>query len=224
MIGSICEAKAKAERLGVFLPNVYSVKKLEESIRKDPVFSGFKVDVYGRVKDLLAIHKKDPYDVVIAPSPVSKLFAGMDSSLQFHQNGSNKRKLVVVSVDSKWDRSRFKKGAIVAIDQTGDRKTAKEYIKNILRIKFLRVKLVNKGADLFPMLSLGNANYMLIDEVDLTNLTKTTDFNFTVVHSIVDDNPKVLVKSNDLSLIKRLSGISLQAFLDHGYQKAEGDK
>ncbi|WP_207912309.1 hypothetical protein [Pseudobacteriovorax antillogorgiicola] len=203
--------------MGVFLPHIYSVKELEALIKEDATLKGYEVKIFARVKDLLATHKSDAFDVVLLPASVkgNKQIGNMEPQFTLLRKGKNLGKLLLVTLKGA-DKG---KKSVAAIDEAGKRKASKSIVKERLNGKIKRIKLVKKGLDLVPMLSLGNVNHILIDEHDLEIVKKQSEAQFEIIETLEIEAPIFFVKKDQKGKHDGLLKVEAKTISKFGYDK-----
>ena len=204
--------------MGVFLPHIYSIREFDSILKSDPALKKYKIKIFGRIKDLLALHKFSPYDVMILPDYFSQNPpAGMEPKFVFLQNGKPIHRSHVATLADFSENGQ--KLSMAAIDFVGNRRKSKERVKDITAMGIKRIKLVKKGIDLYPMLILANVTHILIDEIDMNRVVSESEVKLTTVKSIEVGNPVILVKKGVTKNYSGLLNIKSQTFKSLGYEK-----
>ena len=149
----------------------------------------------------------------------ARYIAGFEPIFQFTLNDKKSFKYSVISIESKWDSTKLNEGSVGIVDEVG-RKNIKPYMEEIMAgKKFKRIKQVGKVADLFPLLSLGNVNYIIIAPHDLDILkrefaTKT----YKIVDTIDINYPVLSIKTSyDVKKAEKFEKISKIALKTLGF-------
>ncbi len=155
---------AGKQSLGVFLASESNPLDVEKALKKDKIFSQFDITVFAQYKDFELAVAKVPFDIAILPSIYFKTSKDKAYSpgLQFTRKGEMHFRYQVFSMDKDWDIKRLGEGSIGFVEEI-DRQQAKVLVKDLLDGKeFKRIKPVPRSQDLYPMLALGNSNYIMI--------------------------------------------------------------
>ena len=203
---------AFAKSMGVFLPHVYSVRELESITKKDRVLSGFSTKIFARVTDLLASHESDEFDILLLPAGFGKI-ADKSPKYQLMRQGSTRRTIHLVKIKG----SSKRKLSAAVIDIYGDRRRSKKRAQQFLPPNIRKVKLVKKGADLYPMLSLNNVSHIMIDGFDLQRVRTQSEAPLEIVKSFQDQNPIFYVPIDEP--FNELQNIEEKTLKIIGYQK-----
>lgn len=150
------------ETLGVFLATEISPNQLERVLKKDKALQDFDIKVYSQIKDFTIANEVDPFDFVILPSVFFKFNKNFQASYQFTYKGEKTFRYHVLSLEKEWTVQRMQEGTVGLIEEV-ERQHSKILVQEILEGKyFKRMKQVSRVQDLYPMLALGNSNYILI--------------------------------------------------------------
>lgn len=171
------------ERLAIFYPTVQETREIQKVLGSDDALHGVSTSAFAKFDDFTFALEAENFQFAILPSVTPRFLPEFEPLLQFTVSNSRTFKYSVISIDSKWDKSRLSEGIAGIVDEVG-RKNIKFHVEGLMAGKrFKRIKKVGKLVDLFPLLSLGNVDYILIAPGDLDSLKK--DFA-TKTYKIVD--------------------------------------
>ena len=147
---------------------------------------------------------------MIAPSEYLDYNKKYKGAAQFQMKGKTSFKYDVVSISKDWDASKIEKGSVGVVQVLG-RKETKKQLKALVGKKFKKIKRVTKIEDLFPLLALENANYILISphayqavkdkfRADINYIKKSKDVGFPVIAVAAGASAKDLHKINKNTL------------------------
>lgn len=220
--GALIVPSAQAKSIGVFLPHVYSVKELQSVLEKDKTLGKYEIQVFARMKDLLATHNSSAFEILLVPGSFAKHRPNeMKPSHTLIRNGKAEINLHIVKLK---DVKISNNHSIAAIDELGDRRQSKTMIKSRILNKIRRIKLVKKGVDLYPMLNLNNVTHILIDDTDMKKIMKESEVDFEIVDTITTPSPVFLTKSGRPKDYEELIQIEQTTFSFLGYDKVGTSK
>ncbi|MDQ3235283.1 MAG: hypothetical protein M3Q07_26025 [Pseudobdellovibrionaceae bacterium] len=187
---------AAAERIAIYYPTTHEVRDIQKTLGGDPALSGITANAFARFEDFTFSLGSDPYEFAILPSVLPRYLPEFEPVFQFTLGSAKSFKYSIISIDSKWDKSKLATGVGGMVDEVG-RKNIKLYVESLMAgQKFKRIKQVGKVIDLFPMLSLGNVDYIVISPRDLEHLKKEfTTRTYKVVDTIEVDYPVLCIKN-----------------------------
>ncbi len=180
-----------ASKMAVFFPSTVSVTHIQKALSVDPTYKDFEVTVYKKFRDFNSVVKNIKPEVIIAPAEFLDYNTSYKGVAQLQMKGKRTFQYDVISIDKKWDASKIKSGSIGVV-QVLDRKETKQQIKKIVGNSFKKIKRVTKIEDLFPLLALENANYILISphaynavkdkfRADVTYVLKSKEIGFPII-------------------------------------------
>lgn len=204
------------ERLAIFYPTSQETREIQKVLGNDQALQGIAMSAFAKLDDLSYALESEEFHFAILPSVTPRYLPAFEPLLQFTVNNSSTFRYSVISINTKWDKSRLSEGIAGIVDEVG-RKNIKLHVDALMAGKrFKRIKQVGKLIDLFPLLSLGNVDYILIAPRDLEELKKEfATKTYKIVDTIETNYPVLCVKSGydtrNVGRFERMSQTSLKA-------------
>jgi hypothetical protein len=157
-----------AASLGVFLPSHLPPKEIERTLKADPALKSLDIVVFAKFKEFENLNQKTPFDYAILPSSYHHFYSTYKPILQFTAKGNLKFQYVLLSLNKPGTPDDIAKSTVGIVDELG-RSQMKKYVQETLLkgTSPKAVKTVTKVEDLFPLLALNNADYILVKPDDL---------------------------------------------------------
>lgn len=186
-----------AQSLSVFYPSIISVQDRQRMLKDET--DADTLIVYSKYREFSRQQKRKPADWILVPASHIRFNMAYSCPMQFLKNGVGTFSYQLVASDQKWNKSGLTKGIIGVVDELG-RANMKTYVQALLGSKkYKKLKLVTKVEDLFSLLALGSANYILVQPDQLQHFqSKFSTKLFKVAQSTPESNP-ILCKRKDVS-------------------------
>jgi hypothetical protein len=165
---SPAEERKSEEGTKVFLASTQSAAERERLLKEDAALKGRSVTVFGAFTEFKTSLGSAPSQFVIAPSSFAKYNPDYRPLGQFELNGKSSFKYQLLSADASWTKEKCKEGTVGVVEELG-RNELKGYLQEVLG-DFKKIKRVTKPDDLFPLLALGDAHYIVVTPEDLAKL------------------------------------------------------
>ena len=159
MLASTAQGK---DSVAVFLPSVTPVSEIEKHLSTEPLFKGMDISVYKKFRDFNSAIKNTKPLYVLGPAKFVATHSDYKAFAQLAHKSNLTFKYKVFSIQDKWGKAETAKGTIGMVQILG-RKETKKYVGESVSEKFKKVKRVTKVEDLFPLLALENAEYILVE-------------------------------------------------------------
>ena len=210
----VTKASTSGADIGVFFPTFKNTKSIEKAIKDDKATSGNKTFAFAKFTEFNSKVNEGSFDIVIAPSSFPSINKSCKSPLQITKKGKSSFRYKLIAVDKKWNKGNIATGSVGIVDELG-RRAMKKYVKDITSIKFKKIKRVTKPEDLFPLMSLGNADFVLIRpenlaeskqqfKIDTFEIMESKPVNYPIICEL-KKNPK-----NSVGNLKKLSAETLK--------------
>ncbi|NRA67727.1 MAG: hypothetical protein HRU19_24815 [Pseudobacteriovorax sp.] len=165
--------RLRAESVGVYVPFIGDIRVIQNAFKNDPAFRGKTVTVFSKFKDFKGMSKISKFDFAILPSSYGRYYKDYVAIGQLKKGDVPDQKYLLLSLKNKISIKNLAKGTVGLVDEVGRRKT-KSLIKDLFAGSvFKQIKRVNKPVDLFPMLVLGNADFIIISQRNLANVKES---------------------------------------------------
>ena len=210
---ALCAAVAVAapahavEKIAVFYAFSASAKDVEKALRDDPSMKDLEPTVFSKFRDFSDAYKSESFKYAIVPASFPEFARECIPTLQFSEGGETDFEFALIRLSGRWQIGNTNQGIVGLFEELG-RKDTKVFLKNVLpNIEFKGISLVSKSENLFSLLALGNADYVLFRPSQFKAAQKTFEVKPTVVvRSKKVGQPVVCVKDKaaDLAPITKL--------------------
>jgi hypothetical protein len=214
-------AAAGGTSLLVFQATTAPVSTRQRALRADPALAETDVTVFAKYRELSAALEAAPASAVIAPASFGSAHQDYVPVLQFLVGDKPALRYRLLSLDEKWRGIDTSTGVVGVVDELG-RRGMKEQVPRIAGTSFRKVKRVTKPEDLFPLLVLGNADFILIQPANLGVLQT----QFTVKTVPIRQGPstacaRLFVKrATDAATVDRLRELAPETLAALGFSGA----
>jgi hypothetical protein len=174
--------------------------------KRKAFFKAHSVTVFGAFTEFKTALSSAPAQFVIAPASFAKFNPDYRPVGQFLVNDKTSFKYQLLAADAAWTKEKCKEGTVGIVEELG-RNELKGYLQEVLG-EFKKIKRVTKPDDLFPLLALGDAHYIVVTPEDLVKLKeKYQTKTFTVSESTEVHYPMIYAHK---SLAAEISATVLQ--------------
>ena len=122
-----------------------------------------RVVVFASFDDFQLALSSDEINYVLVASAYTRYDQEITPIYQLTLAGHDTFRYVVISLAPEWNRDKIGSG-IIGIVNTVGRDNTRLMAEDLLKNKFKRIKQVSRLSDLYPLLALGNANYVMFPQ------------------------------------------------------------
>lgn len=218
------EEKKSEEAIKVFLSSTQTAAEREKLLKEDAALKDRSITVFGAFTEFKTSLTSTPSQFVIAPASFAKYNPDYRPVGQFSVNDKTTFKYQILAADAAWTKEKTKEGSVGIVEELG-RNELKGYIQEVLG-DFKKIKRVTKPDDLFPLLALGDAHYIVVTPEDLAKLKeKYQTKTFNVGESMEIHYPMIYAhKSVNAELAGRVLQLSPATVSGLGFTKLEAAK
>jgi hypothetical protein len=179
----------------IFVPVIEETKEVEKAFKADATLSETNVMAFSKFRDFSGMKKLSNFEYALLPSTYLDYYDDYTPIYQVTKGNKSSFEYLIVSLERKWNLDNLKNGVIGLVDIVG-RLNTKPFLSKLLNNKaFRRIRRVSKARDLYPMLALGNVNYILVSPYNFARIQKNTQAkHFMVLKSIKVKYPMIFVR------------------------------